>query len=163
MTEEKSEQKLSEKIRAELRRGISDFIGEGRAYYVYFISQDKCIGSAKMTAEFVIPVEVSSRTKKEEANYQRILSVMEEDLKCLAGLLDESGENRGELEQDISDLWIIKKRGRPLVASKPLERTTILLTEEDKEKLKELGGSAWIRDQIRKAYKERKDSSANEE
>ncbi len=158
MAEEQDDLKISENIRAELRRGASDFIGEGRAYYVYFISKDKCVGSAKMTAEFVIPVQVSSRTKKEEANYQRILAVMEEDLKCLAGLLDESGENRGEIEHDVSDLWIIKKRGRPLVASKPLARTTILLTEEDKEKLKELGGSAWIRDQIRKAYNESKAS-----
>ena len=83
---------------------------------------------------------------------------MEEDLECVAGLLDESGEHRGESEQDVLELWIITKRARPLVASKPLARTTILLTEEDKEKLKELGGSAWIRDQIRKAYTESKAS-----
>ena len=98
------------------------------------------------------------QNQKRRSQLPRILAVMEEDLKCLAGLLDESGENRGEIEQDVSDLWIIKKRGRPLVASKPLARTTILLTEEDKEKLKELGGSAWIRDQIRKAYTESKAS-----
>ena len=45
-----------------------------------------------------------------------------------------------------------------------IERVNVLIygfgkeLEEDKEKLKELGGSAWIRDQIRKAYTESKAS-----
>ena len=69
--EEQDDLKISENIRAELRRGASDFIGEGRAYYVYFISKDKCVGSAKMTAEFVIPVQSLLQNQKEEANYQK--------------------------------------------------------------------------------------------
>lgn len=47
--------------------------------------------------------------------------------------------------------WALAKRGRPSLDDKPLIRTTIMLTEEDKEKLKVLGGSSWIRNQIRMA------------
>lgn len=150
-TASKNPDKHTEKVRFELRRGPNDFIKDKRAYYAYVLSNGVCIGSAKMSSEVLIPVEVKTRTAKEAANFKIIIDTIEEDLKCFAGLLDESGENRGELEQEIENLWIIKKRGRPVSEEGLLVRTTILLSEEDKNKLKVLGGSSWIREQIRKA------------
>ena len=69
----------------------------------------------------------------------------------IASFLNKENENKGDLESTLDLQWALAKRGRPSLDDKPLIRTTIMLTEEDKEKLKVLGGSSWIRNQIRMA------------
>ena len=113
--------KNSVDVRVELRRNDSDFIGDDRAYYTYFFSKAGCFGSAKVTEKEVYP------------------------------FLNKENENKGDLESTLDLQWALAKRGRPSLDDKPLIRTTIMLTEEDKEKLKVLGGSSWIRNQIRMA------------
>lgn len=73
------------------------------------------------------------------------------DILRLAAFLNKEEENKGDLESSLSLQWAIAKRGRPALDDKPLVRTTILLRQEEKDKLKLLGGSSWIRNQIRMA------------
>ena len=143
--------KQKAEVRVELRRNPNDFIGSDRFYYAYFFAKAGCFGSAKVTAEDIYPIEVPSNTVKENENFKEALAVLREDILRLAAFLNQNEENKGDLESDIDLRWSITKRGRPSLDDKPLIRTTILLSEEDKEKLKLLGGSSWIRNQIRMA------------
>lgn len=143
--------KNSVNVRVELRRNDNDFIGSDRAYYAYFFSKSGCFGSAKVTDKEVFPMECESFTRKENENFKEALKTLQPDIFRLASFLNKENENKGDLESTIELQWALTKRGRPSLDDKPLIRTTILLTEEDKEKLKLLGGSSWIRNQIRMA------------
>ena len=88
---------------------------------------------------------------KERENFKDALASLQPDILKLASFLNKENENKGDLESTLDLQWALAKRGRPSLDDKPLIRTTILLTEEDKEKLKVLGGSSWIRNQIRMA------------
>ncbi len=141
--------KVKENVRVELRRNPNDYIGGERFYYAYFFSKAGCFGSAKVTKNEIHPIRIPNRTKNEEQNFYSALEVMQEDIKVLAGLLNESGEDKGDLETEVDGQLVVRKRGRPSIDEKPLLRTTVLLTQEDKDKLKLLGGATWIRNQIR--------------
>ena len=143
--------KNSVDVRVELRRNDSDFIGDDRAYYTYFFSKAGCFGSAKVTEKEDYPIEYESFTTKERENFKDALASLQPDILKLASFLNKENENKGDLESTLDLQWALAKRGRPSLDDKPLIRTTIMLTEEDKEKLKVLGGSSWIRNQIRMA------------
>lgn len=143
--------KNSVDVRVELRRNDTDFIGDDRAYYAYFFSKAGCFGSAKVTEKEIFPIDCESFTTKERENFKDALAPLQPDILKLASFLNKENENKGDLESTLDLQWALAKRGRPSLDDKPLIRTTILLTEEDKEKLKILGGSSWIRNQIRMA------------
>ena len=143
--------KNSTDVRVELRRNENDFIGEDRAYYGYFFSKAGCFGSAKITDKDIYPMECESFTRKETENFKEALNALKPDILRLASFLNKENENKGDLESTVNLQWSLSKRGRPSLDDKPLIRTTILLSEEDKDKLKLLGGSSWIRNQIRMA------------
>lgn len=143
--------KNSVDVRVELRRNDSDFIGDDRAYYTYFFSKAGCFGSAKVTEKEVYPIDCESFTTKRKRKLQGRLGFSAAGHSQLASFLNKENENKGDLESTLDLQWALAKRGRPSLDDKPLIRTTIMLTEEDKEKLKVLGGSSWIRNQIRMA------------
>lgn len=143
--------KNSVDVRVELRRNEHDYIGEDRAYYAYFFSKAGCFGSAKVTEKEIFPMECESFTRKENENFKEAAAALKADILRLASFLNKEKEDKGDLESTLNLQWALAKRGRPSLDDKPLIRTTILLTEEDKEKLKLLGGSSWIRNQIRMA------------
>lgn len=138
--------KNSVDVRVELRRNDTDC-----AYYAYFFSKAGCFGSAKVTEKEIFPIDCESFTTKERENFKDALAPLQPDILKLASFLNKENENKGDLESTLDLQWALAKRGRPSLDDKPLIRTTILLTEEDKEKLKILGGSSWIRNQIRMA------------
>ena len=138
-------------VRVELRRNANDYIGEDRFYYAYFFTQAGCFGSAKVTEKEIFPIDVPSNTTKENENFKDALVQLKDDILRLAAFLHKEEENKGDLESSLSLQWAISKRGRPALDDKPLVRTTILLRQEEKDKLKLLGGSSWIRNQIRMA------------
>ena len=70
------------------------------------------------------------------------MASLQPDILKLASFLNKENENKGDLESTLDLQWALAKRGRPSLDDKPLIRTTIMLTEEDKEKLKVLGGSS---------------------
>ena len=135
--------KNSVDVRVELRRNDSDFIGDDRAYYTYFFSKAGCFGSAKVTEKEVYPIDCESFTTKERENFKDALASLQPDILKLASFLNKENENKGDLESTLDLQWALAKRGRPSLDDKPLIRTTIMLTEEDKEKLKVLGGSGF--------------------
>ena len=143
--------KNSVDVSVELRRNDTDFIGDDRAYYAYFFSKAGCFGSTKVTEKEIFPIDCESFTTKERENFKDALASLQPDILKLASFLNKENENKGDLESTLDLQWALAKRGRPSLDDKPLIRTTILLTEEDKEKLKVLGGSSWIRNQIRMA------------
>lgn len=143
--------KNSVDVRVELRRNDSDFIGDDRAYYTYFFSKAGCFGSAKVTEKEVYRSTANLSQRKKEKNFKDALASLQPDILKLASFLNKENENKGDLESTLDLQWALAKRGRPSLDDKPLIRTTIMLTEEDKEKLKVLGGSSWIRNQIRMA------------
>ena len=138
-------------VRVELRLNDSDYIGDDLAYYTYFFSKAGCFCSAKVTEKEVYPIDCESFTTKERENFKDALASLQPDILKLASFLNKENENKGDLESTLDLQWALAKRGRPSLDDKPLIRTTIMLTEEDKEKLKVLGGSSWIRNQIRMA------------
>lgn len=142
--------KNSVDVRVELRRNDTDFIGDDRAYYAYFSAKPAASALPKWLKRN-FPIDCESFTTKERENFKDALASLQPDILKLASFLNKENENKGDLESTLDLQWALAKRGRPSLDDKPLIRTTILLTEEDKEKLKVLGGSSWIRNQIRMA------------